>query len=78
MTPIEIFEYKLKWLKESNNVVSFDEFIEYEVKNWCRKNLKQHQWHFTSYTDIYEHSVNFETEGMKEALEQYIEERRKK
>lgn len=77
MTPIEIFEYKLKWLKESTNTVSFDEFIEYEAKRWCRENLKQHQWDFTTYTDVYQHSITFETVEMMNAFENYLIERRK-
>lgn len=76
MTPIEIHEYKLTWLKHSNNTVSFDEFIEYDCKRWCRERVSQHRWHFTSYVDWYQHAISFELQEHKQQFEQFLEARR--
>lgn len=73
MTPIEIHEYKLGWLKRCTNSVAFDEYAEYDCKGWCRRNLKQHEWHFTSYVDWYRHSISFEHETHKQLFEQFLE-----
>ena len=64
MTPLEIFEYKHKWLKTCNSIFSIDEYLEYPAKSWCRFNLKPHQWHFSKYTDVYEDTFYFETEEL--------------
>ena len=61
MTPLEIYEYKFTWLKGAHNA-PFDESLEYSVKNWCRQNLEQKDWHFIAFTDMYEHSIAFRLE----------------
>jgi hypothetical protein len=65
MTPLEIYEYKFKWLKSCNNHVEINEDNDYLAKAWCKKNLKQHQWQFTRYTSNYEHTISFEIEEFK-------------
>lgn len=60
MTPQEIFDYKIGWLKSCEHRVNINEDLDYAAKRWCRENLKQHQWDFTRYTDIYEHTISFE------------------
>jgi hypothetical protein len=73
MTPIEIFEYKLKWHKTSSNIVKMHSDLEFESKRWCRQNLKQHQWDFSKYTNVYEDTFYFETEEMKRQFEKGFE-----
>ena len=70
MTPQEIFDYKTQWLMNSKHFVRINEDSDFDAKRWCRENLKQHQWHFTRYTDVYEHTMQFETEQMKDDFEQ--------
>jgi len=65
MTPQEIHEYKIKWLMQCEYHVEINEDLDYSAKRWCRQNLKQHQWHFTSHTDIYAHTLSFETREFK-------------
>jgi hypothetical protein len=73
MTPIEIFEYKLNWHKSSSNIVKVHSDLEFESKRWCRQNLKQHQWDFSKYTNVYEDTFYFETEEMKRQFEKGFE-----
>ena len=69
MTPLEIFEYKLQWRKKSAFYVSLDTDLDYAAKRWCRSNLKQYQWDFSKYTDMYEDTYYFETEEFQKQFE---------
>jgi hypothetical protein len=69
MTPQEIFDYKTQWTMSSKHFVRINEDEEYDAKRWCRMNLEQHQWDFRKFTDVYDHTVYFETSEMKEAFE---------
>jgi hypothetical protein len=69
MTPQEIFDYKTQWMMNSKHYVKINEDADFDAKQWCKKNLEQHQWHFTRYTDVYEHTMYFETAEMKENFE---------
>lgn len=62
MTPLETFEYKLAWRKNTSFYATLDTDFEYSAKRWCRSNLEQHQWDFSKYTDMYEDTIYFETE----------------
>jgi len=73
MTPLEIFEYKNKWMLESNYYVVVNEDLDFTGKLWCRQHLKQHEWHFLRYTDMYDHTFVFEKEQDKNSFSQYIE-----
>jgi hypothetical protein len=73
MTPQEIFDYKTSWLKNCLNIVSVHDDLEFEAKRWCKNNLKQHQWSFHKFTDIYEHSFYFETVEMKNEFERFMQ-----
>lgn len=72
MLPLEIVDYKTKWLKKCVNIVKIDEDFEFDAKQWCKTNLLQYQWDFTKYTDVYEHSIYFETNEMKTKFEGFI------
>jgi hypothetical protein len=58
MTPIEIFEYKLRW-KPGFSVRLHSDLVN-EGKTWCRRNCERHQWSMTDWTDNYEHTFHFE------------------
>lgn len=69
MTPQEIFDYKTSWLKDCHNISTVHDDLEFDAKRWCKENLQQHQWSFTKFTDIYEHSIHFEKEEFKTKFE---------
>jgi len=71
MTPIEIFEYKMKW-KPKGHIVSFHSDWEYDVKSWLKRKEK-HTWIWNEYTDVYEHSVLFESVEDKDSLISFLE-----
>ena len=60
MTPQEIYEYKQRWMSTNTHPVTLDEYLEFDGKSWCRKNLESKVWKFSKYTDIYEHTFYFE------------------
>ena len=61
MTPIEIAEYKNRWLREGT-AYSVPVHIDLtdRAKTWCRRQLERHQWSVTTYTDVYKHTFFFE------------------
>lgn len=69
MLPLEIVDYKTKWLKDCHNISTFDSDLEFDAKRWCRENLEQQQWDFTKFTGVYEHSIHFETDKFKTEFE---------
>ena len=63
MTPLELFEYKRSWMSSGTGyTVAVPEDLDASGKSWCRANLKPHQWHFSRYTDVWEHTFYFENE----------------
>ena len=65
MTPQERFDYKTKWMQASSNFVKIHSDHEFDAKQWCKKNLEQHQWGFSKYTDVYEDTFYLEKIDMK-------------
>jgi hypothetical protein len=65
MTPQERFDYKTKWMQANSNLVKIHSDHEFDAKQWCKKNLEQHQWGFSKYTSVYEDTFYFETIDMK-------------
>ncbi len=61
MTPQEVFDYKTTWLSNGGNPVKVHSDLDIEGKYWCRQNIERHQWSFTSYTGVYEHTFHFES-----------------
>jgi hypothetical protein len=72
MTPQEIFDYKVTWQKDCRNISTVHDDLEFDAKRWCKDNLEQHQWDFCKFTDMYEHSIYFETEDMKNNFERFM------
>lgn len=61
MTPLEIFEYKRKWMLESNgNPVRIHSDKRQEAKDWCKQNLSSYQWNISEFSDVYEDTFFFE------------------
>lgn len=60
MTPLEIAEYKMRWMREGGHSVRLHSDLDVAGKDWCRKNIERHQWSFEAYTAIYQHTFYFE------------------
>lgn len=64
MTPLEIFDYKQKWMP-GNAVPAHSDKVN-EAKTWCRRNLGRHEWSMKEWTNVYEHTFHFENESAAE------------
>ena len=60
MTPQEQSDYKNSW--KPGHSVRLHSDLDVQGKTWCKRNVERHQWSFTSYTDVYEHTFHFELE----------------
>lgn len=61
MTPVEISEYKQKWMaSEYNHPVTIHSDLRSQGKEWCKVQLMQQQWVHRKYTDVYEDTFYFE------------------
>jgi hypothetical protein len=58
MTPQEQFDYKNSW--KPGHSVRLHSDLDTRGKEWCRRNCERHQWSFTTYTNVYEHTFHFE------------------
>ena len=70
MTPVEIFEYKMRWMKETPHSVRLHSDLDTQGKSWCRRHLERHQWVMHSWTNNYEHTFHFEQEESAKLFEQ--------
>ena len=61
MTPVEIFEYKQKWMSSGyNHPISIHSDLRSQAKDWCKVQLHQSQWVHSKFTDVYEDTFYFE------------------
>lgn len=58
MTPQQISDYKRQWLP--GYAVRLHSDLRLEGKEWCKRNCRQEEWHFRKYTNVYEHTFEFE------------------
>lgn len=73
MTPIEIFEYKQKWMSSTeNNPVSFHSDYRALAKHWCKTELEKHQWTHHEYTDVYEDTMFFESKENAKKIQTFL------
>lgn len=68
MLPLDIFDYKRKWAPGYQVRLHSD--LDIKGKDWCRRNLERWQWSMTSWTNVYEHTFNFEFEKSAEAFKE--------
>jgi len=74
LTPQEISEYKMRWMRDGGYAVRLHSDLDWKGKDWCRKKLERHQWSMNSWTNVYEHTFYFELEdSAKEFAEQWPE-----
>jgi len=72
MTPLEISEYKQRWLsKEETYSVRLHSDLHIDGKYWCRKYLERHQWSMNTWTNVYEHTFYFEDNTQAKRFEQH-------
>lgn len=73
MTPLQIFEYKNKWMSTgNNNPVSFHSDYRSFVNDWCKSNLHKSQYMHSKFTDVYEDTVYFEFEKDAKLFSNYL------
>lgn len=61
VTPLEISEYKRNWAINGYPVRLHSD-LDIQGKDWCRRHLERYQWSFSKFTNVYEHTFNFERE----------------
>mgnify|MGYP001098714183 FL=1 len=69
MTPLEIAEYKQRWMSQGGYAVRLHSDLDVEGKDWCRPNLERHQWRFRPHTNVYEHTFFFEDQMISQQFE---------
>ena len=72
MTPIEIFEYKMRW-KPDGFSVAFHSDWDIHVKTWL-KQLDKTEWIWDNWTGVYEHTCLFEDLAVAQAFTKFLDE----
>ena len=78
MTPIEIFEYKMKWMDANNNATPFHSDHRQKAKDWCKANVKTKHWHHIKFSNVYEDTMYFEYATDSELFSNYLKKSEKK
>lgn len=60
MTPIEISEYKMRWMQNENNPVRIHSDLRSRAKDYCKSHMNTASWKLTEYTNVYEDTFFFE------------------
>lgn len=75
MTPVEIHEYKMRWMREGAYAVTLHSDLRSQGIDWCKQWLNPIHWKHVKYTDVYQDTFYFEKErfakGMLEKFPQY-------
>jgi hypothetical protein len=61
-TPLDIADYKRKWMSRVHQAVEVHSDLDIVAKDWCRRNLKRHAWSMSTWTGVYEHTFHFENQ----------------
>ena len=62
MTPQQISDYKMRWMRDTAIEFPIHSDMADESKSWCVDNLNKWEWKLTEWTNIYEHTFYFENE----------------
>jgi len=77
MTPIEIFEYKLKWQKAGGYSVRLHSDLRGQGRDFCKVMMQKQQWDLQTHTAVYEDTFWFEyaqdAKLFKEKFSQYAD-----
>jgi hypothetical protein len=60
MIPVEIFEYKQRWMRAGNHPVKIHSDLRQKALDWCKIQLFKQQWDHHKFTDVYEDTFYFE------------------
>jgi len=71
LTPLEVVDYKNRWRTSATMVRTHSDIVDV-AKTWCRRNLDRWEWSMTAYTDVYEHTFEFELVENADAFCEYI------
>ena len=66
MTPLEINEYRVRWMPGHSVMIHSD--MREAAKSWCEKTLEKHQWKYAKYVGMYEDVVYFENKSDAESF----------
>ena len=72
MTPIEIAEYKRKWMSISGYPVSIHSDLRSQGKDWCKVQLMKEQWVHKQFTNVYEDTFYFEYRQDSDSFRNYF------
>ena len=73
MTPVEIFEYKQKWMASGdNNPVTYHSDYRRYATEWCKNRLHRTQWSQKIFTAVYEDTIFFEFKEDAEKFKNYL------
>ena len=61
MTPQEIQDHKMKW--RPGFAIPYHSDLKYEAREWVKANVQKQSYHHHNYTDVYEHTYEFEHPG---------------
>ena len=73
MTPQQIADYKMRWMKNTAIAITVHSDHESVIKDWCRENLNRWEWKLTEWTNVYEHTVYFENELFASEFKKFLE-----
>lgn len=71
MTPVEIFEYKMGWMP--GYAVPFHSDYRSQAVLFAKKKNEKHQWAHTTYTDVYEDTMCFESDVSAREFQAFID-----
>jgi hypothetical protein len=60
LTPVEIFEYKQRWMQKNPYPVRLHSDLRSQGKDFCKVQMFKHQWNHVQFTDVYEDTFYFE------------------
>jgi YHS domain-containing protein len=69
MTPQEIHDFKMKWMRDDPYHVRLHSDLESYGKDYCKQNFRPEQWKMSKWSDVYEHTFYFCSKNMAESFE---------
>lgn len=73
MSPLEIFEYKQKWVPSGHEVAFHSDKFS-SALDWCKDKLSKEKYYVIRYTDVYEHKILFESRYDAKDFNDFIDE----
>lgn len=75
MTPVEIAEYRQRWMAGGNNhPISIHSDLRSKAKDFCKVQMHPQQWKISQYTNVYEDTFYFEYQQDANAFAQHFKE----